>query len=147
MKKAVVIIGSVVVALIVLFAISYSKNGDDRDDQVFHITLADPTIYKNGIYSENFLISPGKYSFDFVPNGDSPETLSIQLLGDSFSFDEDFSLNGTLHKTGISEYYTWDYGGQKQFEISATEQELLIKIDPNGDVMGPVSVEIIELVE
>lgn len=137
MKKAAIIGISIIVIILVI--VSFSKKGND--DQAFHVTLADPTLYDNGIYSKEFTISPGRYAFEFVPNGDSPKTLSIQLLGESFDFSEDFVLNGTLHETGISKYYTWDYIGQKKFEIS-NNQKLKIKVDPNGNTVGPITVDI-----
>ena len=55
------------------------------------------------------------YKLEFVPMGDSPERLKISV-GNVFS--EMFILEGTLVDTGISEYYTWDYTGNKNFEIS-----------------------------
>ena len=42
-----------------------------------------------------------------------PKILQYLLEGDGFEFSENFKLNGTLHETGISEYYTWDYDGEK----------------------------------
>lgn len=134
--KKVAVVG-VLVIVIILVGISFSKTDDGGP--VFHVTLADPSLYENGVYTDFFTTGPGRYVFDFVPNGDSPKMLSIQLVGESFSFSEDFILNGTLHKTGISEYYTWDYIGQKGFEIP-DNQRIDVKIDPNGNTVGSVSV-------
>jgi hypothetical protein len=89
------------------------------------------------------VLNEGNYSFRFVPNGDSPQILSISLQGEDFDFEEDFKLNGTLHETGISEYYTWDYNGEKSISV-ASFQEIFIQIHPNGNVMGSVSVYLIE---
>ena len=65
------------------------------------------------------------YQFDFVASGDSPKEIGItvKLLnyynpGDKTVFSEYFYKEGTLVDTGISEYYTWDYVGNKNFEIS-----------------------------
>ncbi len=113
------------------------------DDEIFHVTLADPQLYENGIYSDSFLISEGEYHFRFVPNGSSPETLSISLNGSELDFSEDFKLENTLHQTGISEYYTWEYLGQKEITVSENQQ-LIIIINPNGNVMGSVSVDILQ---
>ena len=52
-------------------------------------------------------------------------------------------LEGTSHQTGISEYFTWEYNGEKIIFIPET-QEISIVIDPNGTVMGSVSVDILE---
>ena len=66
--------------------------------------------------------------------GDSPERLKISVSKNMGQvgkdtcwspqnrvgclFSEMFVLEGTLVDTGISEYYTWDYTGNKNFEIS-----------------------------
>jgi hypothetical protein len=105
--------------------------------------LADPDLYKNGIYSNSFSVNTGNYIFKFVPNGDSPKSLTISLKGKDYDFSENFKLKGTLHQTGMSEYYTWDYDGQKSISIS-TQQMLSIEINPNGNELGSVSVDIIE---
>ena len=78
-----------------------------------------------------------------MPNGDSPQNLSISIKGDSFEFSENFKLNGTIHETGISEYYTWDYEGEKSIQIP-NQNKMSIQIDPNGNVKGSVSVDIIK---
>ncbi|MDX1596567.1 MAG: hypothetical protein R3327_06475, partial [Nitrosopumilaceae archaeon] len=106
---------------------------------VFHETLADPKLYQEGIYSNTFFATEGTYSFRFVPNGDSPKSLEISLRGQNLDFNEKFELQGTVHDTGISEYYTWDYQGTKTVMIPES-QEVQITINPKGNVMGPVSV-------
>jgi len=88
-------------------------------------------------------VNKGDYLFKFVPNGDSPQSLTILLKGENYDFFENFKLKGTLHQTGISEYYTWDYEGQKAISIPV-QQMILIEINPNGNELGPVSVDIIE---
>jgi hypothetical protein len=65
------------------------------------------------------------------------------LIGDTFDFSEDFKLIGTPHQTGISEYFTWDYVGERNILVSET-QEISIIIDPNGNALGSVSVDILE---
>jgi len=140
-KKIVIIL---VIIIVIVFAINFSSNSEvEKSNNVFHITLADPDLYTNGVYFDEFTISKGEYSFNFVPNGSSPKILSIKLNGDSFDFSEDFKLEGTLHQTGISEYYTWDYNGERNILI-LEEEEILISINPNGNVMGSVSVDILE---
>ena len=57
------------------------------------------------------------YKFDFVAMGDSPKWIKISVDG----FSELFILEGTLIDTGISKYYTWDYTGNKSFEISTKQ--------------------------
>jgi len=141
-NKKIVIIP--VIIIVIVFAINFSSDSDvEKSNNVFHITLADPDLYTNGVYFDEFTISKGEYSFSFVPNGSSPKMLSIKLNGNSFDFSEDFKLEGTLHQTEISEYYTWNYNGERNILI-LEEQEILISINPNENVMGSVSVDILE---
>jgi len=133
-----------IIIIVIVIAINFSSDSNvEKSNNVFHITLADPNLYTNGVYFDEFTISKGEYSFSFVPNGSSPKILSIKLNGDSFDFSEDFKLEGTSHQTGISEYYTWNYNGEGNILISE-EQKILISINPNGNVMGSVSVDILE---
>lgn len=142
MKKAVyggVAAGIALVAIFVLRVVI--SDTSETTDFVYHTLLADPKIYENGVYSETFDIAAGNYKFKFIPNGDSPQTLSIDLNGESFSFSENFELEGTSHKSPISEYFTWDYLGQKEFQLTQG-QSLEITINPNGNTAGTVSVMI-----
>ena len=137
MRKAVYILAVVIIAI----GIAISFQPKNQISTAYHVTLADPKLYNNGIFTDNFKIQKGAYQFSFVPNGDSPQNLSISLKGDSFSYNENFSLQGTLHNTGISSYDTWDYLGKKIIEISQ-DQELQIKINPHGNISGSVSVDL-----
>lgn len=142
MSRKIIIIPIVFVITILIVSFSLDSSEEENND-VFHITLADPDLYKNGIYTSTFTIEKGEYSFRFVPNGSSPKVLSITLNGEDFDFYEDFMLEGTSHQTGISEYFTWEYNGEKIIFIPET-QMISIVIDPNGTVMGSVSVDILE---
>jgi hypothetical protein len=139
MKKVVYIIA----IAIVVIAIGISLQPKNETSVAYHITLADPKLYKNGTFTDNFKIQKGTYQFSFVPNGDSPQNLSISVKGDLFSYNENFSLQGTLHNTGISSYYTWDYLGRKMIEIPQ-DQEFQIIINPHGNLLGSVSVDLIK---
>ena len=141
MNKKIVIIP--VVLIIVVIGLSFNQVDKKNSNVSFHVTLADPDLYKNGIYSNTFTVNKGDYLFKFVPNGDSPQSLTILLKGEDYNFSENFKLKGTLHQTGISEYYTWDYDGQKAISIPV-QQMILIEINPNGNELGPVSVDIIK---
>jgi hypothetical protein len=103
MKKIVYIMVIAIVAITIVISLQ-PKN---ETSVTYHITLADPKLYKNGTFTDNFKIQKGTYQFSFVPNGANPQNLSITLKGDLFSYNENFSLQGTLHNTGISSYYTW----------------------------------------
>ena len=141
--KVKVIIISILITVVGLVMISSLDKNDENDKTVFHVTLAEPKMYQNGAYSDEILLDSGEYFFRFVPNGDSPKFLSISINGENFSFEEKFVLKGTLHDTGISQYYTWDYEGQKKIEVME-HQDLKIEINPNGNFVGTVSVDIIE---
>ena len=141
MNKKILIIP--VVLIIIVLVLSFNQVDKKNINVVFHITLADPNLYKNGIYSNTFTMNKGDYLFKFVPNGDSPQSLTILLKGEDYDFSENFKLKGTLHQTGISEYYTWDYDGQKTISIPI-QQVITIEINPNGNELGPISVDIVE---
>ena len=141
MNKIIIVIP--IAVIVGIFAVMSLDSPEKDDGIIFHVTLADPQLYENGIYSDSFLISEGEYHFRFVPNGSSPETLSISLNGAEVDFSEDFKLENTLHQTGISEYYTWEYLGQKEITVSE-DQQVIIIINPNGNVMGSVSVSILQ---
>ncbi len=142
MNKKIVIIS--ILLIITIFVVIFSVEPSEKNDNVvFLVTLADPNLYANGIYTDAFTINEGEYSFRFVPNGSSPEILSIILNGENFDFSEDFTLESTSHQTGTSEYYTWEYKGQKTIWI-AEMQEISIIINPNGNVIGSISVDILE---
>ena len=136
------IIPIVIVVAIVLVNFS-SDETSRKNDILFHVTLADPNLYVDGVYTEVFSLEKGEYFFRFVPNGSSPEILSITLNGDTFNFSEDFKLIGIPHQTEISEYFTWKYDGQKNILISEI-QEVTITINPNGKTLGSISVDILE---
>ena len=131
---------TVVIVAIVIDLLLQPKN---ETNLAYHVTLADPKIYKNGTFTDNFKIQKGTYLFSFVPNGDSPQKLSILLTGNSFSYIGDFSLNGTIHNSGISTYYTWDYSGRKMIEVPE-EQQIQVTINPHGNLLGSVSVSLIK---
>ena len=136
-----------IISVVIIFGAQINPEYEDSTQlvdisDVFHIRLAEPELYENGIYSESFVLEKGVYEFRFTPNGDSPRLLSIKLMGDSISFSEDFVLNGTPRETDISLYYTWNYEGVKKIQIFE-DQQVDIKINPNGNLVGPVSVELI----
>ena len=147
MNKKLIMIPIVIIILIVVVNFSLDSPSEKENKVVvFHVTLADPNLYNNGIFTEKFSIEKGEYYFGFVPNGSSPEILSITLKGENFDFSEEFELRGILHQTGISEYFTWEYDGQKNISISEM-QEVVIIINPNENEMGSVSVDILENLE
>jgi len=136
-----------IISVVIIFGNQINPEYVDSDQlidisDVFHVRLADPELYENGIYYESLVLENGVYEFRFTPNGDSPRLLSITLIGDSILFSEDFVLKGTPHETDISLYYTWNYEGVKKIQVFE-DQQVDIKINPNGNLAGPVSVELI----
>lgn len=120
------------------------NGGVDHKNSVFHVTLANTKNYEGGVFTDSFEIEEGTYAYRFVPNGDSPQNLIISLDGESIHYLENFILKGTPHKTAISTYYTWGYSGNIGIKIPK-KQEVKITIDPNGNLLGPVSVDIIKI--
>ncbi len=130
--------------MIITILVVFSSNSSKEKNMIFHVTLADPELYNNGVYTNVFTMDKGEYYFRFVPNGSSPEILSIKLAGEKlFNFSEDFTLESTSHQTGTSEYFSWEYNGEKTILISEM-QNVFIIINPNGNVIGSVSVDILE---
>ena len=116
----------------------------DGGDEVFHVRLAEPGMYSGGVYTDSFEAPGGQYAFDFVPNGSSPEILSITLRGGGGpEYREDFVLEGTRHEALLGEYYTWEYLGQKNVAIQ-DGGTVSITIDPHGSTLGSVSVYLYE---
>ena len=137
-------IGILIILIATILGVSISMNSEEEEDNVvFHVTLANPELYTNGIYTSNFPIESGTYFLRFVPNGSSPEILSIKLSGQNYSFIENFNLKGIPHESETSKYFTWEYEGMKNITIDSME-EITITINPNDNVMGSVSIDIIK---
>jgi len=138
LKKKLVLWSIVVLIVIVsISSISLISPEKKENTKIFHVLLADPKLYHDGIFSDTFDIKNGTYKFRFVSSGDSPKVLTVSLKGDLFSFSEDFKLNGTVQEPGT--YYTWKYLGQDKIQIS-DDQNMQIVINPHGNILGPVSV-------
>ncbi len=131
------------IMLVIGFLASSDNQTENEEGIVFHVTLAEPQNYENGVYSHSFEIEEGMYEIRFVPNGDSPKILTITLKGQSLSFIENFTLEGTPHDTGVSIYYTWKYSGNHIIKVP-NQQTIEILIDPNGNILGPVSIDVIK---
>ena len=138
------ITGILIISIITIFGIYHSINSEEKENNIiFHVTLANPELYNNGIYTDEFTMEAGTYFFRFVPNGSSPEVLSIKLNGQNYNFSENFELKGTPHESETAKYFTWEYEGQKNITNNSLK-EISIIINPNGNVMGSVSVDIIK---
>jgi len=85
--------------------------------------------------------------------GDSPKWIKIYVNGHgpaAQAFSEMLYLEGTLVDAGISEYYTWDYVGNKNFEISFKQcpnQNTCnydIMVERHGNLKGSVTISILQ---
>ena len=153
MRKKPIIGGIILAAIIGLVFGGVQINPDNpentkiEDSEVFHVRLADSSLYENGVYSEMFQIEKGVYKFRFVPNGDSPQKLSIKLLTESgvVLMDNHFELEGTLIDDGISSWYTWDYLSKGNMLKIDEPQRIKIFVSPNGNLKGPVSIGLVSI--
>ena len=129
------------------------ENEENQKSEVWSTRIAGPEFDDvfNHRYSPITLERKVPYKFDFVPMGDSPERLKISV-GEKGSgvevFSEMLNLEGTLVDTGISEYYTWDYTGNKNFEISYQQcpnQKTCnydITVERYGNLKGSVTISL-----
>lgn len=123
------------------FAISLDE-GDRGPPPTFHATLADPALYADGGVHVQVVDAPaGPHELRFVPNGDSPRTLTITASGGATSFEGTLSLVSELHGAGGAEYYTWDYEGPRLVEVGSAGP-LEVRVDPHGQTRGSVSVSL-----
>ena len=143
-KKISIVLVMIIVGFVAFdWIIGFSDGKEKTNNVVFHITLANPELYNNGVYTEKFSIDPGTYFFRFVPNGSSPEILSIKLTSQNYEFREKFNLISIPHESETAKYFTWMYEGNKIITIDSF-QEISISINPNGNVNGSVSVDLIK---
>ena len=150
MSKKPIIGGIILAAIIGVVFVGAQINPDNPenlktdDSDIFHVRLADSSLYENGVYSEMFQIEKGVYKFRFVPNGDSPQKLSIKLFSESgvVLLDNHFELEGTLIDDGMSSWYTWDYLSKDNMLEIDESQKVEIFISPNGNLKGSVTISL-----
>ena len=153
------IVGGIILAAIigVVFAGAQinpdNPENEDSNSEVWSTRIAGPAFddtWKHK-YSPITLERKIPYEFDFVPMGDSPERLKISVVWSGQGvhvFSEMFILEGTLVDTGISEYYTWDYTGNKNFEIlyeQCPNQKTCnydIIVERYGNLKGSISISL-----
>jgi len=153
-SKKPIIGGIILVVIIGIVSVGAQINPDNSENEkspnseVWSTRIAGPEFDDifNHRYSSITLERKVPYKFDFVPMGDSPERLKISV-GSVFS--EMFILEGTLVDTGISKYYTWDYIGNKDFEISYDQcpnQKTCnydITVERYGNLKGSVTISLL----
>ena len=159
MSKKPIIGGIVLAAIIGVIFVGAQINPDNPENEenqkseVWNTRIAGPEFDDvfNHRYSSITLERKILYEFGFVPMGDSPERLKISVGGKGSGvevFSEMLYLEGTLVDTGISEYYTWDYTGNKNFEISYQQcpnQKTCnydITVERYGNLKGSVTISL-----
>ena len=172
MNKTVIAGGIVAVAIIVSIAYGAVANPggepvrEEPSSEVWNFRFSGQEFHN--ISSHGFdgisLETGNTYQFKFVPMGDSPEQLRLSLIGKSPSvqvFSDTLYLKKTLVDTGISKYYTWEYVGDRFFQISdkecyekVTTSSTIFKnqsciyelnVERIGNLMGSVSIGIEKL--
>nr|AIF10237.1 hypothetical protein [uncultured marine thaumarchaeote KM3_44_G08] len=154
MSKKPIIGGVILAGIIGMVSVGAQINPDSpENEEVWSIRIAGPEFdnITNHRYSPITLERTVPYKFDFVSMGDSPERLKISVGGKGTGvevFSELLYLEGTLVDTGISKYYTWDYTGNKNFEISFKQcpnQKTCnydITVERYGNLKGSVSISL-----
>jgi len=129
------IIGGIILAAIigVVFAGAQINPDNPENGEVWSIRMASPEWDDRQNHRAALPnLEEGTYKLGFVPMGDSPSKIRIDIKVRSaeFShpdgglvFSEIFVLKGTPVDTGISKYYTWEYVGQKHVYIPEVEGE------------------------
>ena len=156
------IIGGIILAAIIGVVFVGAKinpdnpeNEENQKSEVWSARIAGPEYDDtwNHRYSPITLERKVPYEFDFVAMGDSPKWIKIYVNGHgpaAQAFSEMLYLEGTLVDTGISEYYTWDYVGNKNFEISFKQcpnQNTCnydIIVERHGNLKGSVTISLLQ---
>jgi len=150
------IIGGIILAAIigVVFAGAQINPDNPENGEVWSIRMASPEWDDRQNHRAALPnLEEGTYKLGFVPMGDSPSKIRIDIKVRSaeFShpdgglvFSEEFVLKGTPVDTGISKYYTWEYVGQKYVYIPEVEGEANyeITIKRSGNLKGSVTISL-----
>ena len=162
MSKKPIIGGIILAAIIVVVFVGAQINPDNpeneksSDSEVWSIRMASPEWHDRQTVRTNLPnLEEGTYKLGFVPMGDSPSKIRIDIkvrsAGSDFAgttwtpmFSEKFVLKGTPVDTGISKYYTWEYVGQKYVYIPEVEEEANyeISISRSGNLKGSVTISL-----
>ena len=156
------IVGGIILAAIigVVFAGAQinpdNPENEDSNSEVWSIRMASPEWHdRQTVRASLPNLEEGTYKLGFVPMGDSPTKIRIDIkvrsAGSDFAganwglvFSEEFILKGTQVDTGISKYYTWEYVGQKYVYIPEVEGEANyeITIKRTGNLKGSVTISL-----
>ena len=152
------IIGGIILAAIigVVFAGAQINPDNPENGEVWSIRMASSEWDdRQTVRASLPNLEEGTYKLGFVPMGDSPSKIRIDIKVRSaeFShpdggllFSEIFVLKGTPVDTGISKYYTWEYVGQKYVYIPEVEGEANyeITIKRSGNLKGSVTISLLQ---
>ena len=157
MNKKPIIGGIILAATIgVVFAGAQINPDNPENGEVWSIRMASPEWDDRQSHRAALPnLEEGTYKLGFVPMGDSPSKIRIDIkvrsAGSDFAgtswglvFSEIFVLKGTPVDTGISKYYTWEYVGQKHVYIPEVEGEVNyeIRIERSGNLEGSVTISL-----
>jgi len=152
------IIGGIILAAIigVVFVGAQINPDNPENEGVWSIRMASPEWDDRQNHRAALPnLEEGTYKLGFVPMGDSPTKIRIDIkvrsAGSDFAgttwtpmFSEKFVLKGTPVDTDISKYYTWEYVGQKFVYIPEVEGEANyeIAISRSGNLEGSVTISL-----
>ena len=157
MSKKPIIGGVILAAIIGVIFVGAQINPDNPENgEVWSIRMASPEWDDHQTVRASLPnLEEGTYKLGFVPMGDSPTKIRIDIkvrsAGSDFAgtawtpmFSEEFILKGTPVDTGISKYYTWEYVGQKYVYIPEVEREANyeITITRTGNLKGSVTISL-----
>ena len=157
MNKKPIIGGIILAAIIGVVFVGAQINPDNPENgEVWSIRMVSPEWDDRQSHRAALPnLEEGTYKIGFVPMGDSPTKIRIDIkvrsAGSDFAgtswglvFSEKFVLKGTPVDTGISKYYTWEYVGQKYVYIPEVEGEANyeITIIRTGNLKGSVTISL-----
>ena len=157
MSKKPIIGGIILAAIVGVVFVGAQINPDNpENEEVWSIRMASPEWHERQTVRASLPnLEEGTYKLGFVPMGDSPTKIRIDIkvrsAGSDFAgatwtpmFSEKFVLKGTPVDTGISKYYTWEYVGQKYVYIPEVEGEANyeIRIERSGNLEGSVTISL-----
>ena len=159
MNKKPIVGGIILAAIICVVFVGAQINPDNPENgEVWSIRMASPEWDdRQTVRASLPNLEEGTYKLGFVPMGDSPTKIRIDIkvrsAGSDFAgttwtsmFSEEFILKGTPVDTGISKYYTWEYVGQKYVYIPEVEREANyeITIKRSGNLEGSVTISLLQ---
>ena len=163
MSKRPIIGGIILAAIIGVVFVGAEINPDNPENEespkleIWSARIAGPEFdnISHHRYSPIPLERMIDYEFAFVPSGDSPERIQISVIGTQGrmnAFTQTFTLEKTLVDTVFSEYYTWDYKGDKKFVMAGVKHcphericDFDIIVNRYGNLKGSVTISLYQM--